>query len=113
MIGHPPRSTLFPTTTLSRSPAHARHFEQPRRAGDVLVVTLTPDRWVNKGPHRPAFPEDLRLEMVASLACVDYVALNRWPTAVETVKLLRPHLFRSEEHTSELQSRQYLVCRLL
>src|SRR5205085_2706497 len=35
---------------------HVRHFEQARRMGDLLVVTLTPDRWVNKGPHRPAFP---------------------------------------------------------
>ena len=34
---------------------HIRHFEQARRMGDVLVVTITPDRYVDKGPHRPAF----------------------------------------------------------
>ena len=39
---------------------HLRHFEQARRHGDLLVVTLTPDRFVNKGANRPAFPEDLR-----------------------------------------------------
>src|SRR5262245_20757123 len=72
---------------------HIRHFEQARRLGDLLVVTLTPDRWVNKGPHRPAFHEDLRAEMLASLACIDYVALNQWPTAVETIQLLRPDFF--------------------
>jgi len=72
---------------------HIRHFQGARREGDVLVVTLTPDRWVNKGVNRPAFPEDLRCETLASLDCVDFVALNRWPTAVETIKLLRPDFF--------------------
>ena len=56
-------------------------------------MTLTPDQWVNKGPHRPAFPEDLRAEMVGALGCVDFVAINHWPTAVDTIKLLRPHYF--------------------
>ncbi|MGD0615134.1 MAG: adenylyltransferase/cytidyltransferase family protein, partial [Verrucomicrobiota bacterium] len=41
---------------------HIKHLEAARKLGDVLVVTLTPDRFVNKGPHRPAFPERLRAE---------------------------------------------------
>ena len=72
---------------------HVRHFEQARELGDVLVVTLTPDRFVNKGVGRPAFTETLRAEFLASLGCVDYVAVNRWPTAVETIRLLRPAVF--------------------
>jgi rfaE bifunctional protein kinase chain/domain len=72
---------------------HIRHFEAAKQHGDVLVVTLTPDQYVNKGPHRPAFPQDLRAEMIASLGCVDYVAVNAWPMGVETIKLLRPHVF--------------------
>ena len=39
---------------------HVRHFHEARKFGDVLVVTLTPDKWVNKGPHRPAFDETKR-----------------------------------------------------
>ncbi len=35
---------------------HIRYFEQAKSFGDTLVVTVTPDRYVNKGPHRPAFP---------------------------------------------------------
>ena len=61
---------------------HIRHFEAAKQHGDVLVVTLTPDKYVNKGPHRPAFPQDLRAEMIASLGCVDYVAINTWPMGV-------------------------------
>lgn len=72
---------------------HIRYFEQARRMGDVLVVTVTPDRYVDKGPHRPAFDEQLRAEAVASLVCVDYVAINQWPTAEETLRLLRPHVY--------------------
>jgi len=72
---------------------HVRHFEQARKLGDVLVVTLTPDRFVNKGVGRPAFPESLRAEFLASLGCVDHVAVNHWPTAVETIRLLQPAVF--------------------
>ena len=72
---------------------HIRHFEQARTMGDVLVVTVTPDRYVDKGPNRPTFTETLRAEAIASLNCVDYVAINQWPTAKETLRHLRPHIY--------------------
>src|SRR5881394_1341031 len=72
---------------------HIKHLEAARKLGDVLVVTITPDRFVNKGPHRPAFPERLRAEALASLACVDFVGINEWPTAVETIQLIKPNLY--------------------
>lgn len=72
---------------------HIRHFQQAKALGDLLVVTVTPDRFVNKGAGRPAFTQDLRAEVIASLDCVDYVAVNRWPTAVETIKTLKPNIF--------------------
>jgi len=72
---------------------HIKHLEAARKYGDALVVTLTPDRFVNKGPHRPAFPERLRAEALASLVCVDFVAINEWPTAVETIQRLRPDFY--------------------
>jgi rfaE bifunctional protein nucleotidyltransferase chain/domain len=72
---------------------HIRHLAAARGMGDFLVVTVTPDRYVNKGPDRPAFGEELRAEALAALDCVDVVALNQWPTAVETVAALRPDLF--------------------
>lgn len=72
---------------------HIRHFEEARKMGDVLVVTVTRDEHVNKGPHRPAFPQELRAEAIAALGVVDYVAINRWPLALETIKLLRPDIY--------------------
>jgi len=72
---------------------HIRHFEEAKTFGDLLVVTITPDRFVNKGPHRPAFTESLRAEALAALDCVDYVSVNRWPDSVETIKLVRPDVY--------------------
>jgi rfaE bifunctional protein nucleotidyltransferase chain/domain len=72
---------------------HIRHFQEAKKIGDVLVVTITPDRFVNKGPHRPVFTESLRAEAIASLGCVDYVAINKWPTAVEALTLLKPDFY--------------------
>lgn len=72
---------------------HIKYLEAAARMGDVLVVTLTADEHVNKGPNRPAFPQPLRAEALAALGCVDHVAINRWPTAVETIQLLRPNIY--------------------
>jgi rfaE bifunctional protein kinase chain/domain/rfaE bifunctional protein nucleotidyltransferase chain/domain len=72
---------------------HIRYLEQAGEMGDVLVVTVTPDRYVDKGPHRPAFTETLRAEAVASLNCVDYVAVNEWPTAEKTLQKLQPDVY--------------------
>src|SRR3712207_8198050 len=75
MIRRPPRSTLFPYTTLFRSYADALQF------GDSPLAGRT---WMQDAP---------------SQGPVTFESLVQWK--------------RSEEHTSELQSRQYLVCRLL
>lgn len=72
---------------------HIRHFSAARQFGDMLVVTVTPDRFVNKGPHRPVFTEDLRAEAIASLESVDLVAINKWPMAIETIHALKPDVF--------------------
>lgn len=74
-------------------PGHIHHFAEARRLGDLLVVTVTPDRFVNKGPGRPAFREELRLAALAALSYVDFVALSESPTAVECIRLLRPDIY--------------------
>src|SRR5262245_23972395 len=72
---------------------HIRHFQEAKKSGQILVVSLTPDRYVNKGPHRPVFTETLRAEAIASLDGVDYVTINQWPTAVEAIELIRPNVY--------------------
>ncbi|MCK5612800.1 adenylyltransferase/cytidyltransferase family protein [Candidatus Pacearchaeota archaeon] len=72
---------------------HIRYLRQARKFGDVLVVTITMDQYVDKGPHRPAFPQELRAEGIASLDCIDFVAINEWSTAEETLRRLRPNYY--------------------
>jgi rfaE bifunctional protein kinase chain/domain/rfaE bifunctional protein nucleotidyltransferase chain/domain len=72
---------------------HIKHFNEAKNFGDILVVSLTPDKFVNKGPGRPAFNEKLRLQAIASLDVVDYVVLNLTPTAVNIIKKLKPDIY--------------------
>lgn len=72
---------------------HLRHFIRARAQCDRLVVTVTPDEHVGKGPDRPVFTAAYRAELIAGLAVVSYVGVNRWPSAVETLRLLKPSLF--------------------
>ena len=74
-------------------PGHIQHFEAAKREGDILIVTVTPDEYVGRGPGRPVFNQRLRAESVAALECVDYVAINEWPTAVETIKKLKTDVY--------------------
>ena len=72
---------------------HIKHFEEAKNFGDVLIVTVTPDKFVIKGPNRPAFNANLRLEALQALECVDYVSINKWATASQTIKSLKPHVY--------------------
>jgi len=72
---------------------HIRHFEAAKQLGDYLIVTVTPDRFVNKGPGRPVFSEALRLEAIAALSCVDEVRLTESPTAADAIRQIKPAIF--------------------
>jgi len=74
-------------------PGHVLHLEEARALGDVLVVTLTADRFVNKGPGRPYFKEELRIRSLAALSCVDYVVLVPFTGAVEAIECVRPDVY--------------------
>src|SRR2546429_6395126 len=101
MIRRPPRSTLFPYTTLFRSRGGLDHPGERGPAGrGVENVVRGPAAGVE-----PAAPADAARRHAAGrqLELVQHAAAER---------VLDPH-DRSEEHTSELQSRLHLVCRLL
>jgi len=74
-------------------PGHIRHLAAAKKEVDVLVVTVTADLFVKKGPGRPVFNENLRAETLAAFSSVDYVAINDAPTAVNCIKLLKPDFY--------------------
>jgi D-beta-D-heptose 7-phosphate kinase/D-beta-D-heptose 1-phosphate adenosyltransferase len=71
---------------------HVRYLEAARAEGDVLVIGVNSDRSVHeiKGPNRPVVPEDERAEVLAALACVDFVTLFDEPDPLETIRTLLP-----------------------
>lgn len=72
---------------------HIRYLQRARQEGDVLFVTVTGDAFVNKGPGRPVFNEQLRAESLAALACVDFVAINHAITAVDVLHAVKPDIY--------------------
>lgn len=83
-------------------PGHIKHFQTAKDMGDILVVTITPDMYVDKGQGRPVFNQDLRAESIAALECVDHVAINQWPTAEETLRFLKPHIYVKGQEFEDL-----------
>jgi rfaE bifunctional protein kinase chain/domain/rfaE bifunctional protein nucleotidyltransferase chain/domain len=74
-------------------PGHIHHLQYARSLGDRLVVSVTADQNVNKGPARPLIPDDLRAGSLAALECVDVVHLNPTPTAADLLEQLRPDVY--------------------
>lgn len=74
-------------------PGHILHLEEAKSLGDVLVVTLTGERYVSKGPGRPYFNDHLRAKSLAALEFVDYVVVVPYPAAVEAIECVHPHVY--------------------
>lgn len=72
---------------------HVRHLREAKNGSDVLVVTLTADEFVNKGPGRPVFIGSQRAEMLAALEFIDLVAINHAPTAEPVIHAVRPDVY--------------------
>ena len=68
---------------------HINHFQEAKNYGDVLIVSVTSDRYVNKGPNRPAFKEENRLKALAALDAIDYVVLSKNPTGITIIQELK------------------------
>jgi len=74
-------------------PGHIRHLSAAKKEGDVLVVTITADKFVKRGPGRPIFNENLRAETLAALHSVDFVSVDNNATAVNAIKAIRPDIY--------------------
>jgi len=75
---------------------HAGHLYSLKKAkehGDILIVSLTSDRFVKKAPNRPFFKFDQRADVIAGLSVVDYVLKSDFETAIDVIKFVKPKIY--------------------
>lgn len=84
---------------------HIEHLKEAKSYGDVLVVSVTSAPFVNKGPDRPYFTDEQRLEFLASIEYVDYVVLSNEPTALTNITAIQPDIYvKGQEYQSGTDS---------
>ena len=74
-------------------PGHIRHFMYAKTKADILLVSLTSDKYINKGNYRPHVPENLRAFNLAALDIVDYVIIDKESEPIKNIKKIKPDLF--------------------
>lgn len=72
---------------------HIRHFKKSKSLGDILIVSVTSDDYVNKGPNRPIFPLEIRMELLSNLEFVDYVCPSFHKSAVPAINSIKPNIY--------------------
>ena len=72
---------------------HIKHFKEAKKNGDKLIVTITSDKFVNKGSGRPIFKQNKRLEFLSQLECVDYVCLSDFDSAIKVLNIIKPNFY--------------------
>ena len=72
---------------------HLKHLQKAKRYGDKLIVSLTSDEFIRKGPNRPIFKEKERLEIVKSLKFVDDAFISTEETAISSIKKIKPDFY--------------------
>ena len=72
---------------------HIEHLEEAKKQGDILVVSVTAAKYVNKGPGRPYFDDYQRMAFLSSLEIVNYVLLSEAVTVHEIVSFVQPDIY--------------------
>jgi len=82
---------------------HIKHFKEAKKNGDILIVTLTADQFVKKGPMRPFFNETLRAEVLDAIDVIDYVSINYEVSALNLIKNIKPDIyFKGNDYKNNL-----------
>ena len=72
---------------------HIKYFEEAKNKVEKLIVSVTADRFVNKGPGKPIFPLSKRIEVLKSIKWIDEVIESNYPTALQSIKKIKPDLY--------------------
>lgn len=74
-------------------PGHIIHFQEAKKLGDILIVSITAAKYVRKGPGRPYFNDEMRLKFLSSIECIDYVMLSEGYTVDDIIKCVKPDFY--------------------
>jgi rfaE bifunctional protein nucleotidyltransferase chain/domain len=72
---------------------HINHFQEASKLVDILIVSVTTDMYVNKGPGRPVNEISDRVSTLAGIEYIDYVVESETPSAVEIIKKIKPEFY--------------------
>ena len=88
---------------------HLLHLQAAREFGDFLVVALTEDNSVNKGPGRPVFNHNQRAAVLRELRCVDRVIIVG--SSIGALHLVNPHVFvKGNDYKCRIKDEDYIFC---
>ncbi len=80
-------------------PGHIIHFQEAKKMGDILVVSITAAEYVRKGPGRPYFDDEMRLKFLSAIECIDYVMISEGYTVDDVIEAIEPNLYvKGEEY---------------
>ena len=72
---------------------HLKHFKSAKKYGDILIVSVTPDKFIQKGFGRPYFKSEQRMESLASIEVIDFVVLNKSVNAIDIINKIKPNYY--------------------
>ena len=72
---------------------HIKHFKSSKKHCDFLIVSITKDEFIKKGPKRPIFNEKLRIETLAEISSIDAVILSEGSTAENIIRTIKPNFY--------------------
>jgi len=84
---------------------HINYFKASKKHGDILVVSVTADKFVGKGPGRPAFSINNRLKFLHEIDCIDYLYLSNDLTSEKVIKNLKPNFYCKGKDYSNIKSK--------
>ena len=72
---------------------HINYFKEAKKFGDILVVSITDDKFVNKGPGRPAFSISNRVRFLKEINCIDFIFVSKFKTSENVILNLKPNYY--------------------
>ena len=91
---------------------HILYFKEAKKKVQKLIVSVTADQYVNKGPEKPIFTLKKRMEVLRSIKYIDNVIESNYPTAVENIKKFKPNLYikgKDYKRTADDLSKNILI----